>query len=162
MFIIKNLKQVPDTLLQLAQWHQSEWSQLNPGETLEQRVDRMQDNLNQDFIPSTFVAIDHTVLGSATIVKNDMETRKMLSPWLASVYVSPEKRSRGIGSKLVQHVMACAKNNNYNKLYLFTENQQKFYERRSEEHTSELQSRLHLVCRLLLEKKKTMKNYTQI
>src|SRR2546422_4985377 len=31
-----------------------------------------------------------------------------------------------------------------------------FWERlvRSEEHTSELQSRLHLVCRLLLEKKK--------
>src|SRR2546422_8355600 len=28
-------------------------------------------------------------------------------------------------------------------------------QRRSEEHTSELQSRLHLVCRLLLEKKKT-------
>src|SRR5256884_10017181 len=28
---------------------------------------------------------------------------------------------------------------------------------RSEEHTSELQSRLHLVCRLLLEKKKTTK-----
>src|SRR3989449_5212366 len=27
---------------------------------------------------------------------------------------------------------------------------------RSEEHTSELQSRLHLVCRLLLEKKKKM------
>src|SRR2546422_2786373 len=27
-------------------------------------------------------------------------------------------------------------------------------QRRSEEHTSELQSRLHLVCRLLLEKKK--------
>src|SRR2546422_8555886 len=27
---------------------------------------------------------------------------------------------------------------------------------RSEEHTSELQSRLHLVCRLLLEKKKIM------
>src|SRR2546422_9988562 len=29
--------------------------------------------------------------------------------------------------------------------------------RRSEEHTSELQSRLHLVCRLLLEKKKKKK-----
>src|SRR5687768_17926252 len=28
---------------------------------------------------------------------------------------------------------------------------------RSEEHTSELQSRLHLVCRLLLEKKKNKK-----
>src|SRR5687768_18082710 len=30
-------------------------------------------------------------------------------------------------------------------------------DRRSEEHTSELQSRLHLVCRLLLEKKKKKK-----
>src|SRR2546429_6065246 len=29
---------------------------------------------------------------------------------------------------------------------------------RSEEHTSELQSRLHLVCRLLLEKKKKQTN----
>src|SRR2546422_7625098 len=29
------------------------------------------------------------------------------------------------------------------------------HQKRSEEHTSELQSRLHLVCRLLLEKKKT-------
>src|SRR2546422_4212369 len=29
--------------------------------------------------------------------------------------------------------------------------------KRSEEHTSELQSRLHLVCRLLLEKKKNKK-----
>src|SRR2546429_1375708 len=29
------------------------------------------------------------------------------------------------------------------------------WKRRSEEHTSELQSRLHLVCRLLLEKKKS-------
>src|SRR2546422_5825942 len=33
---------------------------------------------------------------------------------------------------------------------------------RSEEHTSELQSRLHLVCRLLLEKKKKKKIKTRV
>src|SRR2546422_5774201 len=33
---------------------------------------------------------------------------------------------------------------------------------RSEEHTSELQSRLHLVCRLLLEKKKNIKKNTLV
>src|SRR2546429_777897 len=33
---------------------------------------------------------------------------------------------------------------------------------RSEEHTSELQSRLHLVCRLLLEKKKKNNNHTAL
>src|SRR3989449_4937392 len=32
---------------------------------------------------------------------------------------------------------------------------------RSEEHTSELQSRLHLVCRLLLEKKKTTTEFRE-
>src|SRR2546429_3810876 len=31
--------------------------------------------------------------------------------------------------------------------------------RRSEEHTSELQSRLHLVCRLLLEKKNSIHHF---
>src|SRR2546429_9369216 len=35
-------------------------------------------------------------------------------------------------------------------------------ERRSEEHTSELQSRLHLVCRLLLEKKKKYNLYDTV
>src|SRR2546429_4035416 len=42
--------------------------------------------------------------------------------------------------------------------------QNEFYEKskhRSEEHTSELQSRLHLVCRLLLEKKKDMHHTTR-
>src|SRR5258708_30001608 len=34
-----------------------------------------------------------------------------------------------------------------------------FVNARSEEHTSELQSPDHLVCRLLLEKKKKIKNY---
>src|SRR2546422_7184707 len=34
------------------------------------------------------------------------------------------------------------------------EHEMPVHEDRSEEHTSELQSRLHLVCRLLLEKKK--------
>src|ERR1041385_1519863 len=33
---------------------------------------------------------------------------------------------------------------------------------RSEEHTSELQSRLHLVCRLLLEKKKNGQTNTRL
>src|SRR5256884_3749459 len=33
---------------------------------------------------------------------------------------------------------------------------------RSEEHTSELQSRLHLVCRLLLEKKKNRIHHTSL
>src|SRR2546422_5277374 len=39
-------------------------------------------------------------------------------------------------------------------------NLEKSMKARSEEHTSELQSRLHLVCRLLLEKKKNNQKST--
>src|SRR2546429_2546702 len=38
---------------------------------------------------------------------------------------------------------------------VLTEFPRQAFETRSEEHTSELQSRLHLVCRLLLEKKRS-------
>src|SRR5690606_42032740 len=37
-----------------------------------------------------------------------------------------------------------------------------YEKRRSEEHTSELQSRENLVCRLLLEKKKTQREHHQL
>src|SRR2546429_3207387 len=42
------------------------------------------------------------------------------------------------------------------------ENQRAVDTTRSEEHTSELQSRLHLVCRLLLEKKKNNMTHNQL
>src|SRR2546422_4316832 len=45
---------------------------------------------------------------------------------------------------------------------LMAELNAKHVEWRSEEHTSELQSRLHLVCRLLLEKKKKSQPQAQI
>src|SRR2546422_8001363 len=37
-----------------------------------------------------------------------------------------------------------------------------YFPGRSEEHMSELQSRLHLVCRLLLEKKKKIKHHKRL
>src|SRR5690554_7433329 len=43
------------------------------------------------------------------------------------------------------------------EVHLFDVNSNLYHRHRSEEHTSELQSRPHLVCRLLLEKKKKKK-----
>src|SRR3712207_7756171 len=43
---------------------------------------------------------------------------------------------------------------------VFIEHHHVFYGRRSEEHTSELQSRQYLVCRLLLEKKNQLVTFS--
>lgn len=127
MFEIINLKQATDNLSTLAKWHHDEWSYLNPGESIEQRIVRMQSHLDTNFIPSTFIARDKHLLGSAAIVDHDIETEPQLSPWLASVFVSPEHRRQGIGRQLVQHVMAQATTQGIKQLYLFTPDRQNFY-----------------------------------
>lgn len=126
---IINLKEVPGHLETLANWHHEQWSYLNPEKTLAERIDRMQSHLMPDFIPTTFVAVGQELFGSASIIECDMNTRKELSPWLASVYVAPEFRKQGIGSRLVLHAMEQAKNNKIKTLYLYTPDRDAFYAR---------------------------------
>ena len=125
---IFNLSQQPQHLPTLAAWHQAEWGDLNPGETLTMRIARMQAYLCPDFIPSTFVSIQNGQLaGSAALVENDMDTHPELTPWLASVFVSPPFRKQGIGSQLVQHAMQQARAAGIQTLYLFTPEHAEFY-----------------------------------
>jgi len=125
---IINLSQEPHQIPTLAQWHQAEWSNLNPGQTIEQRIERMQAYLGNKLIPSTFIyKHEGQLAGSAAIIESDMDTRLELTPWLASVYVALEFRRQGIGAKLVQHVMLQAKTVGVTKLYLFTPDQVDFY-----------------------------------
>lgn len=125
---ILDLKKEPEHLPVLARWHHEQWSYLNPGETIEQRLERMRVYLDESFVPSTFIAKDDVLLGSAAIVAHDMETRPDLSPWLASVFVAPEQRGKGLGKRLVLHVMNEAKNRGINTLYLFTPDKAPFYQ----------------------------------
>ena len=126
---IINLKQKPEYLEELAIWHQQEWSNLNPGQTLQDRILKMQAYLNNEFIPTTYVAVENQLMGSAAIIECDMEDRKELSPWLASVYVAPEFRRQGVGEKLVKEVMQQAREHGFKKLFLYTPDQELFYKK---------------------------------
>jgi len=129
MVNIVDLKKAPEHLSILANWHQREWGHLYPGRSLKDRVEKMSAYLNDDLIPSTFVAFEGEVKGSAAIVESDMETRTNLSPWLASVFVKSDFRKKGIGSALVRYVMKAAKKADIKELYLFTEHNELFYKR---------------------------------
>ena len=124
---IINLKDDPDQLQLLASWHQQEWSALNPGETIDGRIARMQPYLNNELLPSMFIARDEKLLGSAALVAHDMNTRTDLTPWLASVFVVAEHRCQGIGAALVKHVMQQAFIGGIKRLYLYTADKQDFY-----------------------------------
>ena len=126
---ILDLRECPQHLEQLARWHHAEWSYLSPDKSFEERLAGMQVYLNDDFMPTTWVAVndDGEVLGSAATRAYDMDTHMHLSPWLASVFVSPDHRKQGIGSALVRQVMAACKADGIETLYLFTPDQAPLY-----------------------------------
>jgi len=90
----------------LAHWHHREWAYLRPGDSFEARMARLRGCCGHHEIPTVIIAsTGGTLLGSAMLIAHDMDTRMELSPWLAGVFVAPERRCLGIGAALVQRVM---------------------------------------------------------
>lgn len=128
---IKYLADFSDFVPILAQWHHEQWVEFNPNETLDDRVAKIRAQARKSGVPTTFVAMKNsTVIGSASLVAHDMDTRMDLSPWLASVLVASEYRRRGVGEALVQRVVKESMSLGHEMLYLFTEEREAFYAKR--------------------------------
>ena len=126
--MIRDLKETPQHIPTLAAWHHAAWSHLNPGGSLERRIEKMQDYLGDEPLPTMYVWVDgDDVLGSAALVACDMDTRPELAPWLANVYVSEARRRLGIGAALVRQVTAKARELGFRELFLFTPDKAHFY-----------------------------------
>jgi N-acetylglutamate synthase-like GNAT family acetyltransferase len=112
----------------LARWQHEEWGYIRPGDSVEARTTRIDAGCERDRIPLTVVAIeDGEVRGSASLIHSDMDTRPELSPWLASVFVAPQFRRRGIGAQLVRRIMSEAGKLEVPLLYLYTVHSEKLY-----------------------------------
>ena len=67
--------------------------------------------------------------GSASLLREDLDGWEHLSPWVASVYVLPEHRRKGIGRLLVAHAVEEARLLGVQTVYLFTAGQEAYYAR---------------------------------
>ena len=113
----------------LAAWHHAQWRHLDVDVSVEQRSATLSRH-TRDRVPMTVIALSgETLLGSASLIAHDMDTRMNLSPWLASVYVTPAYRNRGLGSALVQRIADEARTLGFDRLYLFTPDKEHFYAR---------------------------------
>src|SRR5690625_5644608 len=85
----------------------------------------------------------HTVIESSTSRVGSIEALGMVKRWMTNPRIDPPRRTMRIAMAPIVFQNRAEHRRRDPKVA------------RSEEHTSELQSRGHLVCRLLLEKKKT-------
>src|SRR5262245_41124811 len=114
----------------LAGWHHAEWRELMPEWSHAEALADLQSHTGHRQIPTTLVALeDRQLLGSVSLITRDLPGWEHLEPWLASLYVAPDRRGQGIGKQLVRQATTEAAALGLPALYLFTAGQQEYYER---------------------------------
>jgi predicted N-acetyltransferase YhbS len=121
----------PEAIARLAGWHHAEWGYLHPVGTVAEVADELRRHLRRGAVPTTFVAhVAAELAGSASLVAQDLPERPDLGPWLASLYVAPQHRRKGIGTALAARVVEEAASLGVPTLYLFTFDREGYYARR--------------------------------
>ena len=129
-FEIEYLAEHVDAIPTLARWHHDEWARMTPELTVNDRANRFRSRARTGSVPTGFVAVvHHEVVGMACLVECDLESHAQLTPWLATVLVAPNYRSRGIGAALCQRVTQEARAFGFASAYLFTLDKQDLYRR---------------------------------
>jgi len=116
----------------LAAWHHAQWGYLYSHWTHEVCLAELQSHAERDAgLPTTLLAFDgDDLLGSVSLVFEDApELQEHGSPWLASLFVKPEARGRGVGALLTRAAVARAAQEGVGELFLFTPEHREFYAR---------------------------------
>lgn len=120
----------PEHIHTVAEWIYNQWTDKSK-KTLDEVIESFKKRCVKNKIPLTLVALaDDKCVGTVTIYKNDLETRKDLEPWLGSLYVSPSHRKQGIGEALTERTIEISKELGFKKLYLRTEEKADYYSKR--------------------------------
>lgn len=125
---IDHLCNHPEHLETVATWIYDEFVIKAKGNLNFEEVVEYLNKTNKESFPMTFAAmINNECVGTVSIFANDLKTQDILTPWLASLYVDPEHRGKGIGEVLIEHVQHVVKELGYEALYLRTEHTSKYY-----------------------------------
>lgn len=112
----------------LARWHWNEWREVMPDWSREEAEDELRSHGGRAGVPTTLVAVaGNGVVGSVSLVEVDAPEWTDLTPWLASLFVAPEYRSRGVASMLVAACIDDARSSGASRLHLFTGGQARYY-----------------------------------
>lgn len=133
---IRFLADRPGDVDTLARWHHAQWGDLYSDWSLDTATAELRDHATRRTRPTTLIALDDVggpsgptpLLGSVSLVDEDApELAAHGDAWLASLYVVPEMRGRGLGARLVRALVAHAAAQGVPRLWLFTPEHAAFY-----------------------------------
>ena len=138
-FSIIPIKQVPHHHDHAAQLSLDAWKHDFPEDTLQTYLDMFTaTGTYANRLVEVFAALNQAdeLLGLATLVDDDeLPGAIEPGPWLAAVFVVPEARKLGVGSALVDHVVNRSRELGYAEMFLYTEDQQEWYQKRGWTYT---------------------------
>ena len=115
---------------ELAALHAAEWKHLYADWDVQAALAEFLNQKADGSLPATLVLHDEMELvGSVSVVFGDCPARPDLDPWLASLYVVPERRGQGHGLGLVQAAFELAAAAGVRRLHVFTESAEKLFQR---------------------------------
>lgn len=125
MLKIYNLKEKPEFLKEFALLTQKEWgSKTNSKKEVKDKINKKISKIINNFdnpLYCKLILLDNDVLiGFISIFPTDLEDRKDLSPWYATMFVKEEYRGKGYSKILNDAILKEAKQRGFNKLYLKT------------------------------------------
>lgn len=124
--IISSLEEHPNECGIVADWILSEWGKLPILDYFEAIANSK--GWAHSFPHSLVAHAKGSIVGTVSILLDDLETRPEFNPWLGCLYVHPEWRRRGIGTSLLTAAEKLATIRwRISDLYLFTENQTALY-----------------------------------
>ena len=123
MVQITHLHHHPHLVAPVAQMIYDEfWQDVVNGMSVADLVAHLRTATDDARIPLCLIALDdQQLLGTVNLIENDDAKRTHLRPWLAAMVVRADKRGNGIGSALVNALLAEAKRMQIPELFFGTD-----------------------------------------
>lgn len=123
MLKVDCLKNHPHFVSILARWAFDAWGMYNPDATFETTQQKLTIHLNDHCLPLTLIAVRNNVpIGMVSLRVSDGcdHLGAGFTPWLGSLFVIEQERSKGIAALLIREILQKAKNLGFLQCYLLT------------------------------------------
>ena len=114
---IEFLQDNPDFFSVLAEFYKTEWKEYYGSGGQGDAFSEIESFCNKEKLPICLVALRGKVFLGSVALRQKSASHQHLSPWVTSLFVTPQERRKGIGTKLIEAVENLSVDLGFSKIY---------------------------------------------